>query len=46
MKPQILTFVGLGLTLAGTIVSGIASNQTQKLLIDKAVNAKITNLAK
>lgn len=46
MKPKILTIVGLGLTLAGTIVSGIASNQTQKVLINEAVNAKITNLTK
>lgn len=46
MNPKILTIVGLGLTLAGTIVSGIASNQTQKLLIDEAVNAKVTDLTK
>ena len=46
MNPKILTFIGLGLTLAGTLVSTIASNQTQKLLIDEAVNAKITNLPK
>lgn len=46
MSPKILTIIGLGLTLAGTIVSGIASNQTQKVLINEAVNAKITNLTK
>lgn len=46
MNPKILTFIGLGLTLAGTLVSTIATNQTQQLLIDEAVNAKITNLPK
>lgn len=46
MNPKILTIIGLGLTLAGTIVSGIASNQTQKLLIDEAVNAKVADLTK
>lgn len=46
MNPKILTFVGLGLSLAGAVVSSIASNQTQKLLIDEAVNAKLTNLTK
>ena len=46
MNPKILTLVGLGLTLAGTLVSTIATNQTQQLLIDEAVNAKIANLPK
>lgn len=46
MNPKILTFIGLGLTLAGTIVSGIASNQTQQVLINEAVNAKLANLPK
>lgn len=46
MNPKILTFIGLGLTLAGTLVSTIATNQTQQLLIDEAVNAKIANLSK
>lgn len=46
MNPKILTFIGLGLTLAGTLVSTIATNQTQQLLIDEAVNAKISNLPK
>lgn len=46
MNPKILTFIGLGLTLAGTLVSTIATNQTQQLLIDEAVNAKIANLQK
>ena len=46
MNPKILTFIGLGLTLAGTLVSTIATNQTQQLLIDEAVTAKIANLPK
>ena len=46
MNPKILTFIGLGLTLAGTLVSTIATNQTQQLLIDEAVNTKIANLPK
>lgn len=46
MNPKILTFIGLVLTLAGTLVSTIATNQTQQLLIDEAVNAKIANLPK
>ena len=46
MNPKILTFIGLGLTLAGTLVSTIATNQIQQLLIDEAVNAKIANLPK
>lgn len=46
MNPKILTIIGLGLTLAGTIVSGIASNQTQKSLIDEAINAKVADLTK
>lgn len=46
MNPKILTFIGLGLTLAGTIVSTIATNQTQQLAINDAVNAKIADLTK
>ena len=46
MNPKILTFIGLCLTLAGTLVSTIATNKTQQLLIDEAVNAKIANLPK
>lgn len=46
MNPKILTFLGLGLTLAGTIVSAVASNQTQQLAINEAVNARIAELTK
>lgn len=46
MNPKILTLVGLSLTLAGTIVSAIATNQTQQLAINEAVNAKIAELQK
>ena len=46
MNPKILTFIGLGLTLAGTLVSTIVTNQTQELLINEAINAKIANLPK
>ncbi|WP_288886961.1 hypothetical protein [uncultured Eubacterium sp.] len=46
MNPKILTFIGLGLTLAGTIVSTIAGNQVQQMAIDEAINAKFAQLQK
>ena len=46
MNPKMLSFIDLALTLAATLVSTIATNQTQQLLIDEAVNAKIANLPK
>lgn len=42
MSPKILTFVGLGFTIIGTVVSAIATNQTQQLQINRAVNAEIS----
>lgn len=46
MNPKILTFIGLGLTLAGTVVSAIAGNQVQQMVINEAVNAKFAELQK
>lgn len=46
MNPKILTFIGLGLTLAGTVVSAIAGSQTQQMAINEAVNAKFAELQK
>lgn len=41
-----LTLGGLALTLAGTIVSAIATNQTQKMTIAKEVSEQIAILNK
>ena len=43
---KILTFLGLGMSVAGAIITNVASNQTQKILINEAVNAKLTELPK
>ena len=41
-----LTIGGLALTIAGTIVSAIATNQSQKMTIAKEVSTQIANLNK
>lgn len=43
---KILSIGGLALSVAGAIITNIASNQTTKLAIDAAVNAKIAELSK
>ncbi len=43
---KLMSFGGLALTLAGTIVSAIASNKSQQVIIYEAVKEQLANLTK
>lgn len=40
-KDLVIKIAGLGLTLAGTVVSGIASDREAKKMIEKLVNEQV-----
>ena len=40
-KDMVIKIVGIGLSLAGTVVSGIASDREAKKLVEKLVNEQL-----
>lgn len=40
-KDMVIKIVGIGLSLAGTVVSGIASDREAKKMIEKLVNESV-----